>query len=105
VHEQIRQNRRRDGRVRSFSDAHKRPEGNESPEGVHVGADECRGAPEGDAERHDRLAREPITEVAEDRREDHVADDEDRLQETAVIVLDVERFLNVGENTWNGRVD
>ena len=62
------------------------------------GAGERDGGPGEDAEGHDQLAVVAVAEVAKDRGEDHVAADEDGLQEAglrpadAVVTLDVTQY-------------
>ena len=53
---------------------------------LHEGANQCGKTPKENACGHDDPPVVPVSEVAEERSKDHVADDEHRLQETLHVV-------------------
>lgn len=99
VHEQITDNSRCNGAVRSLADADERTEREEPAVAGHERTDQRGAAPQGHAEDHDPFARVSIAQIAENRREYHVRYDECGLQQTALGVTDAKFILNVGEDT------
>jgi len=66
---------------------------------LHERAEQSGDAPQEDPKSHDGPAAVPVAQVAEKRRENHVADDEGSLQQTAFVVADVEVRLDVFQYT------
>lgn len=66
---------------------------------LHEGAEQSGDAPQEDPKRHDGPPAVPVAQVAEQRRENHVADDERSLQQTAFVVADIEVLLDVAQHT------
>ena len=46
-----------------------------------------------------------VAEVAEQRREEHVADDEGRLQGSGLAIVDLVFLLDLPKNTWKEKLE
>lgn len=93
--EQIGDDRRCDRAVRCLANAYHGTECDEPPETGHEGTEQRCRAPQKHPQRHDPLARVTIAQVAENWCANHVGQHECRLQQTALVITDLELVLNV----------
>lgn len=96
MHKEIREQCRRNCWITRLANSNKCTKRKKPAKAVHERAEQCRCTPQRDAERHNPFSWKSIAQIAENWRKNHVANNEDRLQQAALVVFDFERVLNVG---------